>query len=718
MRLNLGCFHRDSKSGLPEYHYTGPCPVPMNQEIACPNVPFFLLGNHRLTLFPQVDGQLRWLIGERSWMELCRPIESLHGELLVDGKSFSLTGLNSLCSAAEKRFGVGYAEWESELSGLRLERSIHVSPPRGCGEADPAFLLRCRISNTGQSATSVRYVELLEVDPCMVGHRGQTKSQRKVHYLPQVESLPSGLNVTYAASVNDAHFIRARDQAAPIDGYPPNLFVRCNSSGEVLVVLENGALEVASKLEIAPGLSVQVDIAIGAAYPSDDVDSIAERLLLQAEEESRPFLPGWREVIPGFERERDPQLQLELQWHQYTLEAMATRHEFSGETYIPQGTAYDYGLGTNAAPRDHLQHLLGVLHTNPHLAKSSLRFVMNKMQLNGEIMYTEIDAGHLTNMMWHTSDQSLYLFRAVACYLEHTRDRGFLLEECPYAPYGSGLSGSVLEHLEKAFSFLRDEVGLGLAGLPKILNSDWNDAIFYDRPIREHFFIASSHSNAGMAVVALQAFVKVMDQLDGWHGKVSWRESMNSYVRSVEGSWIEDLGDRDFSRRAYLGGGQTLGEDVVYFEPQPWLLQTDKLSAEHKLRVIHLIDRALGEPTGHPYRQLAQALPHDSVFMPGEGENAACWYALSGEWIAALAAVDAGLARKHWERLSMRDYAAAFPDQWIGQWSGPDTLNSSLSAHPGWVNRKFSDLAAFPVFCAHLHAWASYTWHQIHGEAT
>ena len=140
------------------------------------------------------------------------------------------------------------------------------------------------------------------------------------------------------------------------------------------------------------------------------------------------------------------------------------------------------------------------------------------------------------------------------------------------------------------------------------------------------------------------------------------------------------------------------------------------LDADQKHRIIKKVEAALGEPKGPFLRQMEIPDVEDTVFEVGEGENAACWYALLGEWILALSGVDPDKARITWESISFQAYREAYPSHWIGQWTAPDTLNSSLSTQAGWVNRNFYELVTMPVFCAHQHAWAVYTWHMIQGS--
>jgi len=713
---DFGCFSSGDE-GLPVYQYQGPTHSRVPANSCIPDVPFFLLGNHRLLAFIRVDGGLRWLSGERSWMQLTEPASEPAGRVLIGESTFSLTGEDSFCSTANQRtFGVGFACFENEVDGVNLTRQLCTPPARKCGDADPALLLRWKGHNRTSRPQQLIVEERFRISPRMLGHRYLPTEDLPVIYTPAFQTCATGGRLLFIAQTRDPHHQVERGMSCAVDLHPPAFHVHSREGSTWTFEWENGTLVVRLKRTLNAGESFEDPILLSLEFDESLPDQTIADLLEASRERDIPFRSEWRRRIPVYSDEKDPEFQLELQWHSYILDAMATRHELSGETYIPQGTAYDFAAGTNAAPRDHLQHMLGVLHSDPALAKSCLRFVMNKMTPAGEILYTEVDVGRLSNQMWHTSDQALYLFRSVAAYLQQTADKEFLDERCGYAPYGFGTSGSVRQHLETAFVYLRDEIGLGLNGLPKLLNSDWNDAIFYGRPIREHFFCASSVANAGMAVTALGEFLEVMDHLDAWNGNTDWRTSIATFRAKVEEAWLRDLGARDFARRAHLGDKTILGDTKVYLEPQPWLLMSPELETERKQRIIEKIESSLGEPKGPFLRQMESPDLEDTVFEVGEGENAACWYALTGEWILALSSVNRQKARSTWESISFKAYREAYPSQWIGQWTAPDTLNSSLSSQPGWVNRNFHELVTMPVFCAHQHAWVLYTWNVMQKE--
>ena len=64
-----------------------------------------------------------------------------------------------------------------------------------------------------------------------------------------------------------------------------------------------------------------------------------------------------------------------------------------------------------------------------------------------------------------------------------TRDFSFLDEVLPYYPREDGVSGTVLDHMKRAYRHQIEDVGIGEHGLIKMRNSDWNDSFLAEEKI-------------------------------------------------------------------------------------------------------------------------------------------------------------------------------------------------------------------------------------------
>ena len=141
------------------------------------------------------------------------------------------------------------------------------------------------------------------------------------------------------------------------------------------------------------------------------------------------FSSDWKKVLPSFSEEADSTMRRELIWHAYSLEAMATYSSYYHETKIPQGTIYDYNWGKHASARDNLQHALPCVYYNPKLAKSTLRYLMERTTSFGEVKLIEYGNGYAEHEGYFTSDQQLFMFLLLSEYLRVTGDYDFLKEE-------------------------------------------------------------------------------------------------------------------------------------------------------------------------------------------------------------------------------------------------------------------------------------------------
>ena len=68
------------------------------------------------------------------------------------------------------------------------------------------------------------------------------------------------------------------------------------------------------------------------------------------------------------------------------------------------------------------------------------------------------------------------------------------------------------------------------------------------------------------------------------------------------------------------------------------------------------------------------------------------------------------MAWDEWKKNTLARHAEVYPDIWYNTWSGPDTLNSTVSKHPGeTVNSGFLRYTDFPIANLHSHACTLYS---------
>ncbi|MBQ7981122.1 MAG: hypothetical protein IJ305_05880, partial [Oscillospiraceae bacterium] len=399
----------------------------------------------------------------------------------------------------------------------------------------------------------------------------------------------------------DPMLVPDREAMSKHDAFPPSLFMKSLSENTDFSGNENGiTANVSFTLEAEDTKTIRLIIGYSFEYGTSTQSNICAELS-EGKAVSEPvcaFADEWLKIIPDFENEKDEALRRELRWHAYNLEAMATYSEYYGETKIPQGTIYDYHWGQHASARDNFQHALPLVYYNPKLAKSVLRYMLKRTTPFGEIRLIEMGNGYADNDRYFTSDQQLYFFLLLSEYLRVTKDYGFMSEKVMPYPAKNQAEMTVAELTEKCFIFLRDTIGTGAHGLVKLLNSDWNDAVYYieEVPYNNIFFTGESHMNSAMAISIFQTLIPELknaglsDRLCG---------SMEFYRNNMLRAFMEDMGERSFPRRMYFNG-KPYGDDNMFLEPQGFTLQFNELSVERKRALYNEMQKRVysGEKLG------------------------------------------------------------------------------------------------------------------------
>jgi len=165
-------------------------------------------------------------------------------------------------------------------------------------------------------------------------------------------------------------------------------------------------------------------------------------------------------------------------------------------------------------------------------------------------------------------------------------------------------------------------------------------------------------------------------------------------------AFLTDWGERAFPARARVGDF-FWGRESMVAETMAWALQIDELPLARRMALLREVQARLldGEPKG--MRQ-AESPTTGGGGPAGERENGGFWFALQGPLTAAVAGLDAETARELAERMGLRRHAEAWPGEWIGAWSGPDSFNSPAF---GLSDAVAPYVHPFPLYCAHAHAW-------------
>ncbi len=724
-----------TRRGLPAYSYDGPLPALARDRTGAdaqqPPDPAFILGNYRVTAFAHVSGVLQILTGERVWARVNAAADRLnyadnHARLTVldgdtPGAVHELVGVQSIAAdpvRTRRRFGPGFARWDYALApGLACRRVVSVKPSLTIHEGDPALVITVTLTNRNARALRVRHEESFasRYVPCNLQ---RVKPEARVaRYDSQVtHDAARGIALSRTRYTPNAFTVEhAADEPNLQDVRPVSVFLHARSDGSGAAVdtgrSTDARLIAGWEGEVPPQGSVSFDLVIGLTYgDTGDAAALAADLLDAADRgqaEDGLYAALWAKRLPDMARERNPVFRTEMPWHAYVLEAMATYNAYFGETFVPQGTIYAYEDGENISNRDNLQALLPLCYTNPALAKSSLRHVLQQTTRQGEIKRGASGFGYMPPSIYKESDPQIYMFMAVGEYLRVTKDHAFLDERVAFYPVEDKRTETVLNVLQRHFIYLRDEVGLGEHGLIRILNSDWSDSFFHKYSPNVTAGSAESHLNSAMALAVLPVFIAGLQAAERADTQ-PFVAALTRFHDALHAAYFADLGDRRYSARAYLNDGKpSYGLDVVCLEPQGFLLQIPDLAKTRKAAIYDVVKARTFTPEKVGFRIRERPIFGTS----GAGEDGGFWFALEGQMVLGVMSFDKREAERLLETLSFHNFAEQYPDYVLGRWTHSDSMQSSLHPREGLMNYWKPSLAESGIgFCSHPHSWPLYNY--------
>lgn len=731
---SLGYWLTDA-SGLPAFEYTGKIPyeeyLTNGQKVKLPNDPWFLLGNYRFTMFTHVSGEYELISGQRSWARINQGEKRNSGVnssvISIDEKEYALTGMYSLAADSEKckrTFGCGFANYfYNNIDGVEINRNLSVKPSDTPYNGASAFLLTVCVKSRRDKALKCLYAEYVgaNFEPIQYQTLPETSLPIKYKNTYFENSTESAAGVKITAEYADPLLVPDREAMSKYDGFPPTLFIKSLSENTELSGDNNG-ITASFQCTIEPNGEKVFRLIIGYSfeYGYSSTENIIGELAAgdSVTEPNCAFADNWLKTIPAYDTETDEVLRRELRWHVYNLEAMATYSEYYNETKIPQGTIYDYDWGCHASARDNFQHALPLVYYNPTLAKSVLRYMLKRTTPFGEIRLIEIGNGYADNERYFTSDQQLYFFLLLSEYLRVTKDYAFLGEKLQPYPAKNQTEITAADLTEKCFIFLRDTIGTGEHGLVKLLNSDWNDAVYYIEkvPYNNIFLTGESHMNSAMAVSILQTLIPQLKNAADSLAEHTPRlnrlcESMTLYRENLLRAYLDDMGERKFPSRMYFNG-KPYGDDNMFLEPQGFTLQINELDETEKRSLYKEMTKRVysGEKMGA--REQEKPEFEDDGFDKGSRENGGFWYALNGPVIIGVSQFDRDEAVKLLKNMTLQHLSEEFPQYWSSYWSAADNLESSLIPEEGLPDQSLT-YANIPVYCAHPHAWILYCYYKI-----
>jgi hypothetical protein len=423
----------------------------------------------------------------------------------------------------------------------------------------------------------------------------------------------------------------------------------------------------------------------------------------------------WRDRGLRFETQAEPWVKRETAWHYYYLRSSLTYDDFFGEHILSQGGIYQYSMGFQGAARDPLQHALPFLFSDPEIVKEILRYTLKEVRANGSIPYGIVGHGTIMPAVSdNSSDMPLWLLWAASEYVLATRDTAFLDEEIPTWPLRGPAAGKepVRKLLARCYKHLVEDVGVGEHGVMRMLNDDWNDAlvIFWgQRTLKETVAQGESVLNSAMAAWVFDYYARMLTYAGQDAGQIAHvRQKAEENRKAARAQWTGK-----WLRRAWLGPTVGwLGEKGLWLEPQPWAIIGGVTDTEQTKTLIATMDELLrrDSPIGAMQMNKNPDIASQAMAEPGTSISGGIWPSLNATLVWALAQVNGEMAWDEWKKNTLARHAEVYPDIWYNTWSGPDTLNSTVSKHPGeTVNSGFLRYTDFPIGNLHSHACTLYS---------
>lgn len=722
--------------GLPFYQFQGAIPFQAmdaeGNDSRLPEDPYFLLGNYRLSLFTHVSGIFQFMTAERVWARLNfnekQPNYGTNNAylLLKKGKKIEktdLVGPQSIASnpmLTKRNFGIGFARYEYQLENkIACTRTISVKPSKNVNEGTPSFLISVTLKNNSSDRLTIEYVESMPVNYVSMNMQLMKKCMRPLLYPVQFSVDEKNNNAIGRISVNCNQFLDlpSNEERYSYEINPPTVFMHAESdNNEVFPIIgsENNTLKSVFKLSLQPNESKSFHIVLGLL---DEVNfvSVEEQIsafLYDADKSNHTegaFIQHWKKKLPDFSKENDEVLRREMLWNAHFVEASAKYNEYYKETFIPQGSVYSYHFGDNISNRDHLQAALPACYINPELAKSCIRYVMKHSEIDGEIKRGNSGFGYTPASIYKESDEQLYMFNTVAEYLLITGDYQFLNEKVELYPVENGKKELVINLLKKYFIYLSDEIRTGPTGLIRLLNSDWADSFLHQYSPNRYEWSAESHLNTAMALAVFPKLIKALN-MSGRDDVRAFVEALETYRSGLYTAYMQDLGNRKFSARAYLNDKLRFGMDNVCIEPQSYLLQIPSLSVERKNEIYSYIKQRISNSEKIGIRNREKPL-----WDYKGGEDCGIWYSLEYPLLLGVATFDKEEASRLLKKFSFDNYAKNYPQYWIGHWTAPDEINSTIyreGLYSYWISIS-NYRHGLQGYCSHPHTWPLFCYYKL-----
>ncbi len=265
---------------------------------------------------------------------------------------------------------------------------------------------------------------------------------------------------------------------------------------------------------------------------------------------------------------------------------------------------YQLGFGARGIGfRDSSQDVMGILGNEPEEGRLLIEKLLQVQRMNGSAMHqfnpvtmiaNEGDAAEAEDRPGYYSDDHLWLVLAVCEYIKETGDIAFLDKKLPFYEKDKNErpieEGTVLEHLERAIEFTRND--LGTHGLPLSGFADWNDTVNLPKGA-ESFFTACLYGKS----------LKDMRELMDYMGDEISGAMYGKYYSEIKASADKWGWDGEWYIRYYDHAGRPLGSKScsaghIYVNSQSWAVISGFASSEKAEKALNSVRRILNTRNG------------------------------------------------------------------------------------------------------------------------
>lgn len=263
--------------------------------------------------------------------------------------------------------------------------------------------------------------------------------------------------------------------------------------------------------------------------------------------------------------------------------------------------------------RDIVQHGLGVAALEPKRTRAILLKAFAHQYATGLAVrgWNPVDEKAY-------SDSALWLVFTLVAYLKETGETALLDEG---APFYDGGSASVLEHIDRALTFL--ESNKGAHGLCLIKFGDWNDSL-----------TGVGKEGRGESIWLSQAYAEAVREMARLMSHLGRRDKEADYLArrdAILGAINSQGWDGAWYTRCFDDSGRPVGSRGnefarIFMEPQSWGLISGAASEERADQLIASCDELLGTKSGYlllspTFTRYDEAIGRISSLEPGVCEN-------------------------------------------------------------------------------------------------